>query len=89
MRRAATFSESFRELGLLVRPGTEAGSLARFSVLVTTLAMNRVYTTQAGERKEEVCYMTIVVWGKQGEHCAQYLKKGRSAHVEGHLQQRS
>ena len=53
------------------------------------LAMNRVYTTQAGERKEEVCYMTIVVWGKQGEHCAQYLKKGRSAHVEGHLQQRS
>jgi single-strand DNA-binding protein len=53
------------------------------------LAMNRVYTTQAGERKEAVCYMTIVVWGKQGEHCAQYLKKGRSAHVEGHLQQRS
>jgi len=53
------------------------------------LAMNRVYTTQAGERKEEVCYMTVVVWGKQGEHCAQYLKKGRGAHVEGHLQQRT
>jgi len=53
------------------------------------LAINRVYTTQAGERKEEVCYVTIVVWGKQGELCAQYLKKGRSAHVEGHLQQRS
>jgi single-strand DNA-binding protein len=43
------------------------------------LAMNRVYTTQAGERREEVCYMTIVVWGKQAEHCAQYLKKGRAA----------
>ena len=53
------------------------------------LAMNRAYTTQAGERKEEVCYMTIVVWGKQGENCAQYLKKGRQALVEGHLQQRS
>ena len=53
------------------------------------LALNRVYTTQAGERKEEVCYMTVVVWGKQGEHCAQYLKKGRGAHVEGHLQQRT
>jgi single-strand DNA-binding protein len=53
------------------------------------LAMNRVFTTQAGERKEEVCYMTIVVWGKQGENCAQYLKKGRQALVEGHLQQRS
>ena len=53
------------------------------------LALNRVYTTQTGERKEEVCYMTVVVWGKQGEHCAQYLKKGRGAHVEGHLQQRT
>jgi single-strand DNA-binding protein len=53
------------------------------------LALNRVYTTQAGDRKEEVCYLTVVVWGKQGEHCAQYLKKGRGAHVEGHLQQRT
>ena len=53
------------------------------------VAMNRVYTTQAGERKEEVCYLTVVVWGKQGENCAQYLKKGRQALVEGHLQQRS
>ena len=53
------------------------------------LALNRSYTSQSGEKKEEVCYITIVVWGKQAEHCAQYLKKGRGAHVEGHLQQRS
>jgi single-strand DNA-binding protein len=53
------------------------------------LALNRTYTSQTGEKKEEVCYITIVVWGKQGEHCAQYLKKGRGAHVEGHFQQRS
>jgi single-strand DNA-binding protein len=53
------------------------------------LALNRTYTSQTGEKKEEVCYVTIVVWGKQAENCAQYLKKGRGAHVEGHLQQRS
>jgi single-strand DNA-binding protein len=53
------------------------------------LALNRTYTSQSGEKKEEVCYVTIVVWGKQAENCAQYLKKGRGAHVEGHLQQRS
>jgi single-strand DNA-binding protein len=53
------------------------------------LAMNRSYTTQGGEKKDEVCYMTIVVWGKQAESSAQYLKKGRQALVEGHLQQRS
>ncbi|MFA5028205.1 MAG: single-stranded DNA-binding protein [Candidatus Methylomirabilota bacterium] len=59
------------------------------SVCQFDLALNRSYTSQSGERKEEVCYVTIVVWGKQGENCAQYLKKGRGAHVEGHLQQRS
>jgi single-strand DNA-binding protein len=53
------------------------------------LAMNRSYTTQAGERKDEVCFMTVVVWGKQAESSGQYLAKGRQALVEGHLQQRS
>ncbi len=53
------------------------------------LAVNRTYTTQAGERRDEVCYTTIVVWGKQAETCAEFLEKGRPALVEGHLQQRS
>ena len=53
------------------------------------LAMNRSYTTQGGEKRDEVCYMTVVVWGKQAENCAEYLAKGRAALVEGHLQQRS
>ncbi|HEX9920731.1 MAG TPA: single-stranded DNA-binding protein [Candidatus Methylomirabilis sp.] len=53
------------------------------------LAVNRSYTTQSGEKKDEVCYITIVVWGKQAESCGEYLRKGRPALVEGHLQQRS
>lgn len=53
------------------------------------LAINRNYTTQAGERREEVCYVTIVAWGKQAETCAEYLSKGRPALVEGRLSQRS
>ncbi|MFQ5840085.1 MAG: single-stranded DNA-binding protein [Candidatus Methylomirabilales bacterium] len=53
------------------------------------LAVNRSYTTQGGERRDEVCYITVVVWGKQAETCAEYLCKGRGALVEGHLQQRS
>lgn len=53
------------------------------------LAMNRSYTTQGGEKKDEVCFMTVTVWGKQAEACGQYLTKGRQALVEGHLQQRS
>ncbi len=53
------------------------------------LATSRVFTTQAGERKEQVCFVRIVVWGKQAEACSQYLNKGSQIFVEGRLQSRS
>ena len=49
------------------------------------LATNRVYTTASGEKKEEVCFVTVVVWGKQAESCSQYLSKGSLCLVEGRL----
>ncbi len=52
------------------------------------LAVNRTYS-QNGEKKDDVCFITIVVWGKQAESCGNYLKKGRPVLLEGHLQQRS
>ncbi|WP_447970486.1 single-stranded DNA-binding protein [Nitrospira sp. M1] len=51
------------------------------------LAVNRRYK-QADEPKEEVCYVDIVVFGRQAEHCGQYLSKGDGAIVDGRLQQR-
>lgn len=53
------------------------------------LAMNRTYTAQSGEKKEEVCFVRIVVFGKQAEACGQYLNKGKPVFVEGRLQYRS
>jgi single-strand DNA-binding protein len=53
------------------------------------MAVNRIYTTQAGEKKEEVCFVTVVVWGKQAESCHTYLKKGSSVFIEGRLQYRT
>ena len=53
------------------------------------LAVNSSFKDQTGQRKEEVCYVTIVVWAKQAELCHQYLKKGRSVFVEGRLIYRS
>ncbi len=50
------------------------------------LATNFRYTTQDGERKEEVCFIDIVVWGKTAENCANYLSKGRPVFIEGRLQ---
>lgn len=54
-----------------------------------TVAINRNYITQAGERREETNFIPVVVWGKQAENCNQYLSKGSPVLVEGRLQQRS
>ena len=43
---------------------------------------------QSGERQERTEWHRIVVWGRQAENCAQYLKKGRQVFVEGKLQTR-
>jgi len=51
------------------------------------LAVNRKYR-QDENLKEEVCFVDIVVFGKQAEHCGQYLSKGNGVIVDGRLQQR-
>lgn len=52
-----------------------------------TLAVDRPFRNQQGERETD--FIPIVVWGPQAENCAQYLKKGKLAAVEGRLQFRS
>jgi single-strand DNA-binding protein len=52
-----------------------------------SLAVNRRYR-QGDEPKEEVCYIDIVAFGRQAEHCGQYLSKGDGAIIDGRLQQR-
>ncbi|MDI6787361.1 MAG: single-stranded DNA-binding protein [Planctomycetota bacterium] len=49
------------------------------------LAVNNVYVTSTGEKKEDVLFVDIVVWRKQAESCATFLKKGRPVLVEGNL----
>lgn len=59
---------------------SNGSALAKFG-----LAVNRKY--KAGEEwKEDVCFVDITVWGKQGENCAEYLSKGRPVFIEGRLQ---
>lgn len=53
------------------------------------LACNRVWKDRSGEKKEEVCFITVVVWSKRAENCNQYLKKGSPILIEGRLQSRS
>jgi single-strand DNA-binding protein len=51
------------------------------------LAVNHKYK-QGEDLKEEVCYIDIVVFGKQAENCGQFLNKGQSVIVDGRLQER-
>ncbi|HNQ34505.1 MAG TPA: single-stranded DNA-binding protein [bacterium] len=59
------------------------------AVATLRLAVNRSYTGRDGNRKDEVAYVTVVVWGKQAQVCQEHLKKGSSVMIEGRLQSRS
>ncbi len=54
-----------------------------------SLATNRVYKDQAGNKQEQTEYHNIVVFGRQAETSAQYLKKGQGVMIEGRIQTRS
>ncbi len=49
------------------------------------MAVNRKYTTESGEAKEEVTFVDVDAWGKQAEVIAQYCRKGKALLVEGRL----
>ncbi len=50
------------------------------------LAVNRVYTPEGGEKREEVTFIDITLWGRTAEIAGEYLKKGRPVLIEGRLQ---
>jgi len=50
------------------------------------LAVNRTYTTDGGEKREETTFVDVTMWGRQAEIAGEYLKKGRPLFVEGRLQ---
>lgn len=54
-----------------------------------SIATNRVYKDRDGKKQEQTDFHNIVVFGRQADTVAQYLKKGRSAFVEGRMQTRS
>ena len=50
------------------------------------LAVNRNYTTDGGEKREEVTFIDVTLWGRVAEIVGEYCKKGRPLFVEGRLQ---
>jgi single-strand DNA-binding protein len=67
-----------------VRFTNSGKAVARFPI-----ATSEVWMDQNGSRQERTEWHNIVVWGKQGETCGQYLSKGRQVFVEGSIRSRS
>ncbi len=54
-----------------------------------SIATNRSWTTDSGEKKDEADFHKIVAWNKLAELCSQFLAKGRKVYVEGRLTTRT
>src|SRR4051812_38346665 len=54
-----------------------------------SIATNRVWKDKNGAKQESSDFHNIVVFGKQAETVARFLKKGSSALIEGRMQTRS
>lgn len=65
---------------------TQAGrAMVRFDI-----AVNRQWNNpETGQNEEEVNFIPVVVWGKQAENCATFLRKGRLVAVDGRIRVRS
>jgi len=50
------------------------------------IAVNRQYTLENGEKREEVTFVDVTFWGRTAEVAGEYLKKGRPVFIEGRLQ---
>jgi single-strand DNA-binding protein len=67
-----------------VRYTQNGRAVARFPI-----ATSEVWNDAEGNRQERTEWHNIIVWGKQGETCGQYLAKGRQAYIEGSIRTRS
>ena len=50
-----------------------------------TVATNRSWTTEGGEKKEETEFSRIIAWQKLAELCENLLIKGSKVYIEGRL----
>ncbi|MBC7836600.1 single-stranded DNA-binding protein [Acetobacteraceae bacterium] len=82
INKAMLFGNLTRDPELRSLPS--GGQVASFGV-----ATNRVFKKQDGSKQEATEFHNVVVFGRQAETAAQYLKKGSSVYVEGRIQTRT
>ncbi len=56
------------------------------AVAEVSLAINRVWANDAGQKQEDTTFVEVTLWGKTAELAHKYLSKGRPVYIEGRLQ---
>ena len=75
-------------IGNLTRDPELRYTPAGTAVCTFSVATNRQWTTDSGEKKEDAEFHRVVAWNKLAEICSQMLKRGSRVFVEGRLQTR-
>lgn len=73
------------QIGNLTRDPEQRMTPSGQSIAKFGLAVNRTFTGQDGQKKEEVLFIDVDAFGKQAELVCKYLKKGSKVMVEGRL----
>jgi len=55
------------------------------AVAEISLAINRVWKDEQGQKQEDTTYVDVTLWGRQAEVAQQYLSKGNPVYIEGRL----
>lgn len=76
-------------LGNLTRDPESKTTPSGQTVTTFGIATNRFYFDQQKQRQQKVEFHNVVAWGRLGEICAQYLKRGQLAFVEGRIETRT
>ena len=76
-------------IGNLTRDPEMKKTLQNQVITTFGLATNREWVTKDGRKQQSAEFHDLVCWGRLAEFAAQYLKKGKLIHVEGHLKTRS
>lgn len=76
-------------LGNVTRDPESRTTTSGQTVTTFGVATNRFYTDAQKQKQQKVEFHNIVAWGRLGEICSQYLKKGQLVFIEGRIENRS
>lgn len=74
-------------VGRITKDPEVKSTQSNIPVVSFTLAVNRQFTDQSGEKQAD--FIQCVVWRKQAENLARYVKKGALLGIEGRIQTRT